>query len=447
MWVWILGLLLVIATAAWVAMQERSQRSQAVLLAGLMQEVASTADWLDSLSPEQRQQWRREQSRRQFRWRFSPPEDWQDGQALSAHHPVLMFLKQEIAHRQPQLVRVHDDDDRHERRFDHGELWLQLQLIDGGLVYARLPERLGQISPARAHAQAVSPLAMWGAVVAVVVLGLTGLTWVGVVYATRPLKHMTQAALAVAQNPSCAPLPEDGPTEVQQAAKAFNHMQTQIQAHMAERTHLLAAIAHDLQTPMTRLRLKTEWVGDDDLRNRMQSDLLHMQQLVQEGLTLSRSWSAQPELQKVDLVQLMETLQQDWQDSAWAVSCTLPASLCVVETDVQSLQRVLSNVVHNAVLYGQQAHVTLYDEVDAWRVTVDDQGLGVPPEALEKVLQPFVRLETSRSRETGGTGLGLAIAYNLMQSLGGYIRLSNRPEGGLRVDLGAAKAAHNRRPI
>lgn len=441
MWVWVLGLLLVLAAAGWVAVQERSQRGQAVLYASLVQEVAATADWLDTLTPEQRQAWRQENPRRQFKWRLMPPDYWSSAQGLPASHPLVGMMSDEMPQRQPQLVfSSGGTEEGAEPRGRHkGGLWLQLRLKDGSEVYARLPERLavteiGQSSVLRSPS---SP--RWGLVVLVVFIGLALLTWLAVVYATRPLKKMTQAALQIAQHPGHWPLPEVGPTEVQLAARALNHMQTQIRQHVAERTQMLAAIAHDLQTPMTRLRLKTEWVNDEDLRSRMQADITQMQQLVQEGLSLARSWNTQPHWEKLDLVQLLAALQQEWHDSGWSVSCQLPSLPCLVWSDVQSLKRVLSNVVHNAVLYGRHAHVQLMDEGNVWRMTVDDEGSGVPPEALEAILQPFVRLETSRNRDTGGTGLGLAIAHNLMQALGGSIRLSNRPEGGLRVELSASK--------
>jgi signal transduction histidine kinase len=441
MWVWVLGLLLVLLAAGWVAVQERSQRGQAVLYASLVQEVAATADWLDTLTPEQRQTWRQENPRRQFRWRLMPPDFWSSAQGLPATHPLVGLISAEMPQRQPLLAfsrgAPEEGAESHSRRV--GGLWLQLRLQDGREVYARLPERLAMPEVGQSSVLHSPGSPRWGLVALVVFAGLAVLTWVAVVYATRPLKQMTQAALQIAQNPGHSTLSDAGPTEVQQAARALNHMQTQIRQHVAERTQMLAAIAHDLQTPMTRLRLKTEWVNDEDLRTRMQADITQMQQLVQEGLSLARSWNAQPHWEKLDLVQWLEALQQEWLDSGWSVSCQWPSLPCVVWSDVQSLKRALSNVVHNAVLYGQCAHVRLMDEGNAWRITIDDEGSGIPPEALEAVLQPYVRLEGSRNRETGGTGLGLAIAHNLMQALGGSIRLSNRPEGGMRVELTAPK--------
>ena len=283
----------------------------------------------------------------------------------------------------------------------------------------------------------------WGWVALTVLVGLALLTWLAVVYATRPLKRLTQAALDLAAHPNRAPLPDSGPTEVRQAAQAFNHMQAQLQRHMAQQTQVLAAIAHDLQTPLTRLRLKTEWISDESLRQRMQADLSEMQGLVQDGLALARSWHAQPERQPVHLNQLLQTQLSEWEDLGWAVQVQGADSDCLVNTDVAALRRVLGNVVHNAITYGQRATVTLFcrdpDQPEHWCIVVEDEGPGLPEADLQTVLQPFVRQESSRNRQTGGTGLGLSIALNLMTALGGGLVLTNRAEGGLRVTLSAPR--------
>jgi signal transduction histidine kinase len=276
-----------------------------------------------------------------------------------------------------------------------------------------------------------------------VLVGLALLTWLAVVYATRPLKRMTQAALDLAAHPNRAPLPDSGPTEVRQAAQAFNHMQAQLQRHMAQQTQVLAAIAHDLQTPLTRLRLKTEWVSDEALRQRMQADLSEMQDLVQDGLSLARSWHAQPQRHPVYLNQLLQTQLSEWEDLGWAVQVQGADSDCLVNTDVAALRRVLGNVVHNAITYGHRATVTLFcqdpDQPEHWGLVVEDEGPGLPESDLQTVLQPFVRQESSRNRQTGGTGLGLSIALNLMTALGGGLVLTNRAQGGLRVTLSAPR--------
>ena len=442
LWVWLMGLALVLAAAAWLALDERMVRGQVVFHAKVTQELAASADWLDTLSPEQRSRWVSEAQQRRARWRLEPPDGWSD--SATPLPPYLRtfarYLKEEAPQRQPQvqhlmLVRDRDDDDEaHHGQRSRAQTWVSLRLIDGATAYVRLPARwptstaMGLPGP--------SGNTPWGWVALTVLVGLALLTWLAVVYATRPLKRLTQAALDLAAHPNRAPLPDSGPTEVRQAAQAFNHMQAQLQRHMAQQTQVLAAIAHDLQTPLTRLRLKTEWISDESLRQRMQG-------LVQDGLALARSWHAQPERQPVHLNQLLQTQLSEWEDLGWAVQVQGADSDCLVNTDVAALRRVLGNVVHNAITYGQRATVTLFcrdpDQPEHWCIVVEDEGPGLPEADLQTVLQPFVRQESSRNRQTGGTGLGLSIALNLMTALGGGLVLTNRAQGGLRVTLSAPR--------
>jgi signal transduction histidine kinase len=173
----------------------------------------------------------------------------------------------------------------------------------------------------------------------------------------------------------------------------------------------------------------------------MQADLSEMQGLVQDGLALARSWHAQPHVQRVDLGQMLQALHSEWEDLGWSVHIEGAEEGALVDTDVAALRRVLGNVVHNAITYGHRATLTLFcqdpDRPGHWCIVVEDDGPGLPESDLQAVLQPFVRQESSRNRQTGGTGLGLSIALNLMTALGGGLVLSNRPQGGLRVTLSA----------
>jgi protein-histidine pros-kinase len=448
LWVWLMGLALVLAAAAWLALDERMVRGQVVFHAKVTQELAASADWLDTLTPDQRERWVDEARQRRARWRLEPPEAW--SASATPLPPYLrtfaVYVKEELSQRQPQVqhlmsVRDREDDEAHHGQRSRAQTWVSLRLADGATAYARLPARWPTVGATGMHAQGGNT--PWGLVALTVLVGLALLTWLAVIYATRPLKRMTQAALDLAAHPNREPLPDSGPTEVRQAAQAFNHMQQQLQRHMAQQTQVLAAIAHDLQTPLTRLRLKTEWVSDEPLRQRMQADLSEMQDLVQDGLALARSWHAQPQRQPVHLNQLLQTQLNEWEDLGWAVQLQGADSDCLVSTDVAALRRVLGNVVHNAITYGQRATVTLVcqdpDRPEHWCIVVDDEGPGLPESDLQAVLQPFVRQESSRNRQTGGTGLGLSIALNLMTALGGGLVLSNRAQGGLRVKIGAPK--------
>jgi len=451
LWVWLMGLTLVLAAAAWLALDERTVRGQVMLHLRVTQELAASADWLDTLSPEQRTLWMQDTVQRRARWRLEPPATWTPTATTLPPHvrSLANYLEAELASRHPRVQQLSAmrnpdqarDADDHRAMPGHAQTWVSLSLADGAQVYARLP-------PTHPPHEAMGIPGLggrtpWGWVVLTVVVGLALLSWLAVIYATRPLKRMTQAALDLAAHPNRAPLSDSGPTEVRQAAQAFNHMQTQLQRHMAQQTQVLAAIAHDLQTPLTRLRLKTEWVADDSLRLRMQADLSEMQDLVHDGLALARSWHAQPQRQPVHLNQLLQTQLSQWEDLGWAVQLQGTDTDCLVNTDVAALRRVLGNVVHNAITYGHRATVSLScqdpNEPGHWRIVVSDEGPGLPESDLETVLQPFVRQESSRNRETGGTGLGLSIALNIMTAMGGGLVLANRPEGGLRVTLHAPR--------
>ena len=262
--------------------------------------------------------------------------------------------------------------------------------------------------------------------------------WMVIRLALRPLERMTRAVEDFGRDIAHPALPVAGPIEVTRASKAFNTMQEQIRGFMTERTQILAAVTHDLKTPMTRLRLRLENCADAALKQKLCGDLADMQALVDEGLELARSMDNVEPAQPVDLYALLQSLCDDLAESGLPVNLqetATPAGL-VVTAQPKALRRVLENIIDNAIKYGQAAHVTV-EQIGhkAW-IQVRDSGPGIPEEHLTAVLKPFVRLEGSRSRETGGTGLGLAIAANLLKAQQGEMRLDNRPEGGLMVSVG-----------
>jgi signal transduction histidine kinase len=229
-------------------------------------------------------------------------------------------------------------------------------------------------------------------------------------------------------------VPQEGPTEVARAAKAFNTMQDRIAKHLKERLHILAAISHDLQTPITRMRLRIEALDESAEQQRILDDLHELQHLVTEGVAYARSAHGDAEKPvKMDVAAFLESLVFDYQDVGQPVSMTgtVPATATVRP---QALRRVLVNLVDNAVKYGGSAEVALGKAASgALTVTVSDRGPGIPEAELEQVLQPFYRLESSRNRDTGGAGLGLAIGAQLIASIGGHLRLVNREGGGLQA--------------
>lgn len=248
--------------------------------------------------------------------------------------------------------------------------------------------------------------------------------------ATRPLQQLADAANQLDLTSENPPLTEQGSTEVRIAIRAFNQMRQRISDDFRERTIMLAAITHDLQTPLTRLRLRLEKVSDEELRNKLITDMTAMQYMLQEGLDFARSLDSSEQTQEVDLDSLLDSLCSDASDANQDVRYI---ERCPIQMHVQpmALGRALSNLINNAVKYGQRAEVSMRCNTTECRIEMRDFGSGIPNDELEKVFTPFFRLEQSRSRQTGGTGLGLAIARNILRQHDGIISLQNHPQGGL----------------
>jgi len=222
---------------------------------------------------------------------------------------------------------------------------------------------------------------------------------------------------------------------VAQAAAAFNALQRRIAQHLAERLQMLAAIAHDLQSPITRLRLRSDAIADASQRKPLQADLAEMQSLVEQGLAYARSSHAAVEPERaVDLAALLDGLVCDAVDAGHAAHLQCPA-LPPLTTRPQALKRIVGNLLDNALKFGDEAWIDVSATAEAVEIVVRDRGPGIPPDQLQAVLQPFVRLESSRNRDTGGTGLGLAIADQLSHALGARLSLRNGTGGGLEARL------------
>jgi signal transduction histidine kinase len=256
--------------------------------------------------------------------------------------------------------------------------------------------------------------------------------WFAVRLVLQPLRRLVQAAEAFGRDPEHPAMDESGPIEVRQAARTFNRMRERLRSHIEERTRILAAVTHDLKTPLTRLRLRLEQCGDERLRARLAEDAAAMQTLVNEGLDLARSLDSGPPPQTIDLGALLQSLCDDTVDAGGNARFEGPDS-ALISGRPEALRRGFLNLIDNAVKYGGKADITLERSGDDWLVRVRDSGPGIPEERLDDVMQPFFRLETSRSRETGGTGLGLPIAANLLSAQGGTLSLHNRPAGGLEA--------------
>jgi signal transduction histidine kinase len=271
-------------------------------------------------------------------------------------------------------------------------------------------------------------------------LGITVLAYAVARIASAPLQRLASAATELGQDLQRAPLPISGPLEVRRAAEAFNAMQQRLQRHLSERTQMLAAITHDLQTPLTRLRLRLENVGDEALRERLVADLAAMQALIREGLELARSAESAEQRAALDLDSLLESISEDMAEAGHDVMFE-QGSGAVLMLRPMAMHRLFSNLIDNAVKYGGSARVRAQSQDGRVEVRVRDAGPGIPEEELDAVFTPFLRLETSRSRETGGAGLGLTIARALAEKDGAALQLRNHPEGGLEAIITWEKPA------
>jgi signal transduction histidine kinase len=265
-------------------------------------------------------------------------------------------------------------------------------------------------------------------------LAIVVLAYVVARVASAPLKRLSKAAAELGSDLDRAPVDVSGPTEVRGAAEAFNAMQRRLQQHVSERTNMLAAITHDLQTPLTRLRLRLEKVEDEPLREKLVADLASMKALIDEGLELARSAETSEPRVMLDLDSLLESLVEDAVDAGENAVFEQGCHKVMMLRPL-AIGRLFSNLIDNALKHGGSASVAASCAGDEVSVRVRDRGPGVPEDMLEKVLDPFVRVEDSRSRQTGGAGLGLTIARTLAEKNGATLTLRNHPEGGLEATV------------
>jgi signal transduction histidine kinase len=253
---------------------------------------------------------------------------------------------------------------------------------------------------------------------------------------TRPVTLLAEAAERLGRDVNAPPLPEEGPDEVVRAAVAFNTMAGRIRRFVQDRTFLLTAIGHDLRTPITRLKLRAEFIDDDEQRQKFMADLDELDAMVSATLVFGRDTSDTEPAVAFDLVALLRTVLDDAADArpeaAERLSFEGPAHLTVTGR-ILALKRSFANLVGNAVKYGGSARVLLIVGDGLATVTIEDDGPGLPPDELERIFEPFYRVEDSRNRETGGTGLGLPIARNILRAHGGDVVLANRAGGGARA--------------
>ena len=290
----------------------------------------------------------------------------------------------------------------------------------------------------------VEPLSAWLSptfLVAFLLMTVTaaGLTIWAVRRLTAPVRTLAAAAEALGRDVNAPPLPEAGPSEVATAAMAFNTMAARIRRFVQDRTELLTAIGHDLRTPITRLKLRAEFVEDEEQKSKILADLEELETMVSATLAFGRDARTTEPVTPLDLAELIRTVLDEMGDArpeAASRLCYEGPQHLTVHARPLALKRALTNLVANAVIYGGRASVRLIPPTAGNAlIEVEDDGPGIPPGELERVFEPFYRGEPSRNRETGGVGLGLPIARNILRAHGGDVVLANRPLGGVKATM------------
>lgn len=261
--------------------------------------------------------------------------------------------------------------------------------------------------------------------------------WVGARWLSDPVRRLAGAARELGLNIHRAPLPESGTLECREATRVFNQMQQHIRAQLEQRDQFVAAVSHDLRTPLTRLALRVESLQDAGERQRFGKDIAEMDTMIRATLDYLRGAADAEPWVALDLAALVDSLVQDLQEAGHDVAVESGGSvpLAPVRAQASALRRCISNLLDNAARYGGAAQVQLSEDGQGVCVTVLDRGPGIPEAELAQVLQPFYRVEASRNRNTGGVGLGLASASDIARQHGGGITLRNRVGGGLQAEL------------
>lgn len=413
--IFLTGLVLAYGLSFGLQFYERYVSARSMMLSNLELDVATSVAILDRLPAAERAAWLPRLERTTYRYRL---DDGQAGQTMPSADPPMAAESIIKAIGQQYRLSFQEIPDTRAHFQTH------LRLADGAPLTI-------DVTPA------LVPLATWLPVVLLIQLAvLLFCTWLAVRTAISPLTRLARAVDNLDPNAPGARLDESGPREVKYAAVAFNALQARIAAYLKERMQLLAAISHDLQTPITRMKLRVEVMDDGIEKDKLWSDLDAMEHLVREGVAYARSMDSSTEAScRVDLDAFLDSLAFDYQDSGAQVArCGSTETL--IETRPHALRRVLVNLLDNALKFAGAAQLeVLCGQGGSTLIRVLDDGPGIPAHALDEVLKPFYRVESSRNRSTGGTGLGLAIAQQLTLAIGGTLALSNREGGGLCAQI------------
>jgi signal transduction histidine kinase len=282
----------------------------------------------------------------------------------------------------------------------------------------------------RSHPVLVTPwqkrVALWFVLSAV---AMAPVVWIFARRLSRPIGLFADAAERLGRDPRAEPVQVKGPAEIRVAAAAFNDMQGRLRRYVEDRTAMMGAIAHDLRTPLTRLRFRIDALPEEQ-RAKMESDIDQMEEMISAALRFVRDESRPAERTPLELSSLLESLCDEMAETG-ALTEVESGEKVVLEGDPMALRRLFSNLLENAVKFGGRARARVFRDQTTAVVEIDDDGPGIPPADKEKVFEPFYRREPSRSRQTGGIGLGLAVVRSIARGHGGDVALENRAGGGL----------------
>ena len=340
------------------------------------------------------------------------------------------FLEPFLSRRPDRMVVFQEDNPvsqavglPYDRIHDPDAYFVGVRLEDGSWILGIALHRFWGFYQFERLALQIITLALW--VIAVSLIASRQLS--------RPIEHLANSVRQLGHQPSSAKVEETGPTEIKLVARTINGMQAQIQRFIEYRTTMLAAISHDLRTPLTRIRLRGEYIEDRKQQANLFRDVDEMQAMIDGALVFFRDDAAGEASTTFDLPGLLQTIAYDYCEQGHAVEYNGPNRACYVGR-LYALKRVFSNLVENSIKYGTPPTLELEQRKDGSLIVfVRDQGPGIPEEALARVFDPYFRVDKSRNRDTGGVGLGLTSAQAVVRSHGGDIIMQNRPDGGLEV--------------
>nr|WP_199773465.1 ATP-binding protein [Sinorhizobium fredii] len=409
------GLAIAHAMSFAVLFSERYVAARSVMFNTLENDVATAIAILDRLPAAERSAWLDQLARGSYRFLLGPG---------MPGNPVLEPNDAEVASKIQAAIGA--------------KYPIEVQSIPGAARRLQAHLRLSDGEPLTIDVtpRGVMPVADWLPYVLVAQLSLLVLcSWIAMRQAIRPLANLAKAADTLDPNSNTPRLSETGPTEVAYAATAFNSMRDRIAQYLEERVQILAAISHDLQTPITRMKLRAEMADESAERDKLLQDLGEVERLVKEGVAYARSTHGTEEkASRIDLASFIESLAYDYQDTGKAVTIG-ELSHGAIATRSHALRRILTNLIDNALKFAGSAEIEAQRQDRTVFIRVLDRGPGIPEDQLEAVLNPFFRLEQSRNRDTGGTGLGLAIADQLATAIGAALTLRNRDGGGLVAEI------------